>query len=267
MSLLTTGEAAERLGVTVSTVKRWVDAGEVRAERTVGGHRRIPESEVERLAAAVRGEAGAGGASRWADLLADPDSHRMLATLLALRGERGAWWRAAEEAAGGLVEVGERWECGACTVFEEHRFSESFRRAVAACAAGLPRRPDAPLAVLLTPHDERHTLGLTLAELVLAEAGWRTAWIGEGPPPEELPRLLGRLTPDLVLAAATACADPAHLAAYAAALAEAAPDGTPLAFGGGGAWPEPAPGRRVREWGELVEVAAERRPDADRSRR
>ena len=259
MSLLTTGEAADRLGVTVSTVKRWVDAGEVRAERTVGGHRRIPQSEVERLLAEARGEAeGERADSRWAQLLAAPDPHGVLATLLALRGERGAWWRAAEEAAAGLVEVGERWASGACTVFEEHRFSESFRRAAAACAAALPRRPDAPLAVLLTPHDERHTLGLSLAEVVLAEAGWRTAWIGEGPPPAELPRLLGRLTPAVVVATATACTDPRHLAAYAAALANAAPEGTALAFGGGGAWPDPVPGARLREWRELAALVAER---------
>lgn len=49
--LLTVRRAAERLGVGYSTLKRWVLSGAVRTTRTEGGHHRIPESEIERLAA------------------------------------------------------------------------------------------------------------------------------------------------------------------------------------------------------------------------
>lgn len=52
--MLTTGEAAERLGVGVTTVKRWIQLGLLRASRTPGGHWRIPGTEVERLRARMQ---------------------------------------------------------------------------------------------------------------------------------------------------------------------------------------------------------------------
>ncbi len=51
MAPLTIRAAAERLGVGYSTFKRWVHTGRVRTVRTEGGHHRVPEAEVGRLAA------------------------------------------------------------------------------------------------------------------------------------------------------------------------------------------------------------------------
>jgi diguanylate cyclase (GGDEF)-like protein/excisionase family DNA binding protein/PAS domain S-box-containing protein len=48
---VTLGEAAEALGVSASTLRRWADSGRIRAIRTAGGHRRFPTTEVRRLAA------------------------------------------------------------------------------------------------------------------------------------------------------------------------------------------------------------------------
>lgn len=49
-SQLTTGQAAERLGVSPDTVARMVDAGELPSERTPRGHRRIPVDAVDAIA-------------------------------------------------------------------------------------------------------------------------------------------------------------------------------------------------------------------------
>jgi molybdopterin-binding protein len=49
---LTVSDAAERLGVTYSTLKQWIYKGAVRTTRTAGGHHRIADSEIERLLAA-----------------------------------------------------------------------------------------------------------------------------------------------------------------------------------------------------------------------
>jgi molybdopterin-binding protein len=54
MTLLTIRTAAARLGIGYSTLKRWVYYGTVRTTRTEGGHHRVSEAEVERLAARHR---------------------------------------------------------------------------------------------------------------------------------------------------------------------------------------------------------------------
>ena len=51
MAPLTIRAAAERLGVGYSTFKRWVHTGRVRTTRTEGGHHRVTEAELDRLAA------------------------------------------------------------------------------------------------------------------------------------------------------------------------------------------------------------------------
>ena len=48
-ALLTVRDAADRLGVAYSTLKRWIYDGEIRTTTTRGGHHRIAESEIERV--------------------------------------------------------------------------------------------------------------------------------------------------------------------------------------------------------------------------
>ncbi len=45
----TTVEVAKRLGVSLQTVQRWVDAGHLKAWKTLGGHRRIDAQSAEAL--------------------------------------------------------------------------------------------------------------------------------------------------------------------------------------------------------------------------
>lgn len=51
MGLVTVREAATRLGVGYSTLKRWILTGHVRTTRTEGGHHRVSEAEIDRLTA------------------------------------------------------------------------------------------------------------------------------------------------------------------------------------------------------------------------
>lgn len=57
MEMLSTGEVARSLGVTINTVKSWIRSGKIKAVRLPSGHYRIPASERERLLRGVREEA------------------------------------------------------------------------------------------------------------------------------------------------------------------------------------------------------------------
>jgi excisionase family DNA binding protein len=63
--VLSTREAAERLGVALRTVQLWVESGVLPAWKTAGGHRRISRTAVERLIEERRNAlAGDGRAER-----------------------------------------------------------------------------------------------------------------------------------------------------------------------------------------------------------
>ena len=49
MELLRLHEAAQLAGVSYPTLKQWIYNGKIKSVKTVGGHHRIPRSEVERL--------------------------------------------------------------------------------------------------------------------------------------------------------------------------------------------------------------------------
>ena len=62
---LSLGEAARELGVSVDTLRRWARLGKLRATRDEYNRRRVPRSEIERLAPAPkRHRAGAALSAR-----------------------------------------------------------------------------------------------------------------------------------------------------------------------------------------------------------
>lgn len=61
--IYTIGEAAEMLGVSVDTARRLADAGDLRATRGPGGHRRIAAATLARFIASRRGREAVATAS------------------------------------------------------------------------------------------------------------------------------------------------------------------------------------------------------------
>jgi excisionase family DNA binding protein len=51
-------DAAEALGVSASTLRRWADSGRLRVVRTAGGHRRFAAEDVRRLSRETAGREG-----------------------------------------------------------------------------------------------------------------------------------------------------------------------------------------------------------------
>jgi len=235
--MVSAGEAARRLGVAPATIQRWVDNGVLHAERTPGGHRRIYVTELRRLIAASRPAELSAPLADWCDVLMTGDPARVKAALVASRQKTGNWADTADEIAAAIAEIGRRWEAGDCQIFEEHAATEALRRAVAACVSEMRVSDAAPSAALLTVEDERHTLGLTLAELVLAEAGRRSLWIGEGQPADELRSILTKLKPTLLVVSASSVTPTKTVARYQAELSHIATAGNvEVILAGSGAW-------------------------------
>jgi hypothetical protein len=140
--------------------------------------------------------------------------------------------------------------------------SERLARALARISDSIPLPPQAPVALLTCAEGDDHTLGLSLVELVLREAGWSTLWAGRRTPLGDLERLLRDGEVGLVaVSASAASADAAGLRRQADALGRCCrAQGTALVLGGSGAWPErPRHGVLVRSLDALHLLAVSER--------
>ena len=254
-TMVSAGQAARRLGVSPATIQRWVDAGTISAVRTIGGHRRIPASEIRRILAEARPTHLPEPIARWTEVLLRADLAEVRAALTSAHKRKGRWWPVAEEVAAAIAELGRMYEAGSCQIFQNRGAVEAIGRASASIALGIKRKPEASSAVLLTVEGERHTLGLHLAELVLAEARLQTHWIGEGPPVEELEDLAKLRSPDLfIVSASTACLQRTVLA-YQSSLEKLAVDTkVKVILAGAGSWSATQLALRIDGFMELDET-------------
>jgi excisionase family DNA binding protein len=264
--LLTSAEVAKILGVTAGSVKRWADLGLLRCARTVGRHRRFDPVEVERFlkdqTGAVQPEHGPD-VEGWLELLlSEADAHQLLATMYAERARLGAWWKVSESLSAVLEEIGERWAEGTLSILEEHVATERLSRCLAQVSDQLTSRPGAPRLLLTTAEGEEHTLGLSLAEIVIREQGWPVLWAGRRVPLSEIVAHVASGGVDAVAVSASGIADPGDLLAQTERLGAICRAGeVHLLLGGSGPWPEWIPyGARVvtfqelRGWLQLVEA-------------
>jgi len=260
---ISTAKAARLLEVGPSTVKRWADDGLLPCIRTAGGHRRFRREAVDRFLA-ERGGVDEGLVDVWLDvLLGDADLHRVGALLLEARAEHGAWCRVADAVGSVIRELGQRWTDGRITVLQEHGASERLTRGLAACAQNLAVAPNAPCCLLLAADGDDHTLGLSLAEICLREAGWSCRWAGRRTPGEDVEEAVRRGQVQMVaLSASAASTDARKLGRQYRSLVEAArPRGVVLVLGGDGAWPEDPPyGQRLRSFRELSSLLSRLSP-------
>ena len=118
--------------------------------------------------------------------------------------------------------------------------------------------PDAPVALLVAAEGDDHTLGLSLAELTLREAGWLTRWSGRRTPRPALASFMRESEVQLLAVSASASSSDRHaLGEYAAWLGDVCEEyGAALVLGGSGAWPDELPyGARLGSYTELSEHA------------
>jgi excisionase family DNA binding protein len=216
---LSTVQAAEALGVSVSTVKRWVDEGVLPAQKTPGGHRKLVRAEI--LALARQGNLPRGDLGALTGVAADAPGAVAAALRDAILGGLGAEANAIirrayssglavdvladEVVKPAMVEVGRRWETQQIDVWQEHR-------ATLLCSAALYELKDElevrterqrPLALVGAPEHDPYLLPPILAQLVLLDAGWEVVQLGPNTPLTSMARAVEALKPKMLCVSAT----------------------------------------------------------------
>ncbi len=97
-----------------------------------------------------------------------------------------------------LAEIGRRWERAELTIAQEHFASHLIERRLLLLAQG-SAAGGGPLALLACPSGERHTLGLLSFGVLLADLGWRIAYLGADTPVEQIAHASASLRPDAVV--------------------------------------------------------------------
>lgn len=248
-----TTSVANALGVSDSTVKRWVTSGLLRAYLTPGGHRRVRISDVIRLAS-ERGFPTANLAAlvpTVADLpepqqlcqslqkaLTDLDGDRVRDVLLGAHGRGVSLDRLADEViAPAMHQVGHGWETGSLLIAEEHRATQLVLAALYELQTSLVSGPSGirPIAVGAAPEHDHYILPGLLAKLVLWECGWEAVNVGSHTPLTELAGTMEEVQARLVWVSVTYLVDPAEfLKQYRELHERASAVGASLIVGGQG---------------------------------
>ncbi len=267
--LLSTRELADALGVSESSLKRWVDAGRIAASRTEGGHRRIPLPEALRFIRDTR----------------QPIAHPELLDLPEVavaraRGERlGTYLREGDavgargwlvarylegatiaELADGPIRdamhaLGELWHHELAGVFVEHRGTDACLQAVAQLRSMMrPPPEDAPIALGGAPSADPYLVASQLAAMTIAEAEMTSINLGPDTPVTALEAAVARHHPKLVWVSISSKLSPTRARELADGLATL-PKRIAVVVGGQQAHTLEIP-ERVRRLSSMADLAA-----------
>ncbi len=252
---VSTAQVALALGVSVTTVKRWVDDGTLPAHRTAGGHRKLLVGDVLR---AVRDGnlpkadlnkllIGAGSANsvdvqalyeKFVEAVAavDPEAIRELIHT-SYRGGMTIDAIADQLISPALKYVGQQWEKKKMDVHQEHRITQSCVGAIYELRAFLRKNAEnvRPVAVGGAPEHDHYILPSLLSKLTLIENGWDAINLGPHTPMSAFHAALEELSPQLIWVSVSHIAHPdKFLAEYTEFFRVADKQNVAVAIGGGG---------------------------------
>ncbi|MEZ4422678.1 MAG: cobalamin-dependent protein [Gemmatimonadota bacterium] len=212
---LSTAEAADLLGVHPSTAKRWLDDFGRGVERTDGGHRRIPLTDLLVLAetrggstvltpfrpfeahawAAIRDEEE-GTASSFAPLAlgwllySDPRRIGLLFEVLARRERLSLEALVDGPLTTFMHAIGDAWRDGRIRIADEHLVTQMMADTLVRLGADWSRavatRADAPVAIVACAEGNQHELGALAVRASLERHGWRAWYLGANVPMAEV---------------------------------------------------------------------------------
>ncbi len=249
---LTPKELATAIGVSESSLKRWVDTGLLRAGRTAGGHRRIPVAEAIRFirhtsATLVRPEVlGLPdlAQSRDPSRAHDPDAalyeHLVEGRAAEARGLILAEYLEGRSVAAicdgpvrtAMHRIGELWQHDRRGIFVEHRAIDICVQALVQLRILLPAAAG-PTAVGGAPPGDPYLLPSLMVSTALLDAGLQAINLGPDTPLDILAAAAYDLDACVVWVSISSTPDEAALKTGLRALAERlASRGIPLVVGG-----------------------------------
>lgn len=255
MTGLTTQQAALRLGVTPSTVKRWAEQGRLTTTTTAGGHRRFSAQDVERLRQQGVAPHGTPESATWVSWSRLPNTAATVAALHACVRENGTWARAAQHLEAMLVTMRLAVVQGRASRVDARVMTERLARALAQCSDAVVRTPAMAPCWLLNAEGEDVVLPLQALEPVVLAAGFDAVFLGRRMALMEVLRAARRQRVGaVVFHASAAMKNNGHLATQLQLL-----DRTCRAFDirlvcwGNAPWPAWASGLLATDAGALVE--------------
>jgi excisionase family DNA binding protein len=271
--LLSTHELADAIGVSESSLKRWIDAGRISASRTEGGHRRVLLGEAMRFIRDQRAPIVRPELLGLPEIGVDRSRGEQLITYL-LEGNRDAarGFLAARYLAGATVAsladgpireamhgLGELWRHDEAGIFVEHRGTEICLHAISALRALMSSiRADVSTAIGGAPTGDPYLLPSLLASLAVAEAGLDAVNLGADTPLAAFDAAIAAHAPRLVWMSITTTPTCA-LARSLASWFESVPGDVTIVVGGQHANDldrVPARVRRIASMAQLADLAA-----------
>ncbi|MFO0947032.1 MAG: B12-binding domain-containing protein [Planctomycetota bacterium] len=259
-SYVSTARAAQALGVSVSTVKRWVDEGILPADKTPGGHRKLLVSDVVRVARdntlphvdltlLQNGKSGGGRTAETREVAArlyrnlkDFDEESVRQIVLATYRQGTPMATIADEIIAPVMsKVGHDWEIGRMDVYEEHRATQLLAGALFELKAHLEAssRGRRPIAIGGAYEGDYYLLPSLLAQMVLIDLGWNAINLGPNTPLASLRKALRDHKPSLIWLSLSYMTDPdSFKREYLEFHAEADRDSIAVILGGQALGPE-----------------------------
>jgi excisionase family DNA binding protein len=241
-SYLKTQRVAQSLGVSVSTIKRWVDSGMIRAARTVGKHRLIPKSEALRLAREkgfsldkieALSSLGSSHGQRISDqvraslqsALIDGRVRETRALIETLYSSGVSAVALADDLIGPVMRhIGHQWLVGQVDIYQEHRATQMIAASLMDLIhrVGDAQTASQPLALVANCEGDPYILPGLLCELALLESGWRVQNLGVNLPLRSLANATIHSWPRLICISVSYVSDVERFAAEYEAFHEAA---------------------------------------------
>jgi MerR family transcriptional regulator, light-induced transcriptional regulator len=225
---VSTSQVAKALGISVTSVKRWVDEGILPAHRTVGGHRKLLMADVLRL---VR-----DGNLPQADLSqlvpkaleadrSNPEEVRaqlvealhagdiaVVRSLILGAYQNGYTIETLSDRviSPAMVQIGHLWEIGQMQILQEHRATQALVSALYELKGLLLGRIDQPRAIAVggAPEHDHYILPTLLAKMVLLESDWNAINLGPHTPMSAFHDALTEIKPQMLWISVSHLVDP-----------------------------------------------------------